>query len=109
MPITDAYIQSFHLGMESAGSRRRRIERGNRMRRAAWVLAAVLAIALLPGTGVAQQRAADRTTGSDVRELNRSQHPTLRISKADRRIADATVTRNAAPPVVGDQRVWLAL
>ena len=79
------------------------------MRKLASVFAAVLlAIAVLPLTGSAQPRAA-RASGSDIRELDRSKlDPTLDVSKPLVRETRSIAPGDAAPPEIGDQRLWIA-
>jgi hypothetical protein len=77
------------------------------MRKAAVVVAALMAIALLPIGSAAQPRGG-ATSGSDVREFDPGQHRTLRVSPSDVREA-RTLGTAAATPAVGAQKVWLAL
>jgi hypothetical protein len=79
------------------------------MRKVASVFAAVLlAIAVLPLTGSAQPRAA-KVPANDVRHLDTSKHRDLVTTKADAQEARSLAGANAAPPEVGEERVWLAL
>ena len=77
------------------------------MRKVASVFVAILvAIAVLPMTGSAQPREV-RASGSDVRHFV-PRHRELVTTKADVREARSLAARNAAPPEVGEERLWIA-
>ncbi|MGZ8607604.1 MAG: peptidase M6 immune inhibitor A, partial [Actinomycetota bacterium] len=78
------------------------------MRKIALIAVAVLAAALVPAAGSAVPSRDVRGTPSDVRELDRTARRDLVVTKADRAEAKATFD-TAAPPAVGEERVWLGL
>ena len=79
------------------------------MRKVASAFAAVLvAVVVLPVTGAAQPRTEVRGSGSDIREFDPKVHRELVANRADRSEAQA-LAPDAAPPVVGEERTWLAI
>ena len=79
------------------------------MRKMALVVAALLAIALVPSLGSAQPNRTSRSLGSDVRELDpKAHHELSRSSIQASRSEAARLPRALAPPTVGDERLWLA-
>lgn len=77
----------------------------------ALVVAALTAIAitLVPSAGSARPERHDRSLGSDVRELDpKAQHHLSPSSIKAFGAEAARLPRALAPPVVGDERLWLA-
>jgi hypothetical protein len=79
------------------------------MRKIALAIAAVLAIAVVPLAAPAAPRSGVATTGSDVREFDPKVERKLVVPKEVRGTIREAARRPAAPPVVGEARVWLAL
>jgi hypothetical protein len=79
------------------------------MRRVALAVAALVAIALVPAAAPAAPRANVRSAGPDVREIDRKTHRDLVVSPAEAREIRASARNDRVPPVVGEERVWLAL
>jgi hypothetical protein len=78
------------------------------MRRMALAIA-LLAIAFVPSVGSARPNSEIRSLGSDVRELDpKAQHRLSRSEIRSIRAEAARLPRALAPPVVGDERLWLA-
>jgi hypothetical protein len=79
------------------------------MRRMALAIAALLAIAFVPSVGSARPNSEIGSLGSDVRELDpKAQHQLSRSAIRSIRAEAARLPRALAPPVVGDERFWLA-
>ena len=79
------------------------------MRRMALAIAALLAIAVVPSVGSARPDSKIRSLGSDVTELDpKAHHQLSRSAIGSIRAEAAKLPRALAPPVVGDERFWLA-
>ena len=81
------------------------------MRRMALVVIALLAIALVPAATSAAPRSEGGSLGSDIRELDPGSKHALTLSPKEKeaiRASAASMPRQVAPPVVGDERLWLA-
>jgi Immune inhibitor A-like, MAM domain len=79
------------------------------MRRMALAIAALLAIAFVPSVGSARPNSEIGSLGSDVRELDpKAHHQLSRSAIRSIRAEAARLPRALAPPVVGDERLWLA-
>jgi Immune inhibitor A peptidase M6 len=82
------------------------------MRRIVWAVAILLAIAFVPSVGSARPSRDVPSLGSDVRELDPQAQPKLHLTREERhalRAQAARLPRALAPPVVGEERLWLAL
>ena len=81
------------------------------MRRTALVVIALFAIALVPaGTSAAAGSGGGRL-GPDIRELDPQAKHVLALSPQEKqaiRASAASMPRQLAPPVVGEERLWLA-
>jgi hypothetical protein len=77
------------------------------MRKIALIAVAVLAVALVPAAGSAVPIRGGGAA-NDVREFDPSVRRDLVVTRADRAEAKATLG-TAAPPAVGEERVWLGL
>ena len=78
------------------------------MRKIALAIVALLAIAIVPVVTSAAPRSGG--LGSDVRELDPKAHHELALSRAAKqeiRDSAASLPRQLAPPVVGEERIWL--
>ena len=81
------------------------------MRRTALIAVALLAIALAPAGTSAAPRSGRGRLGSDIRELDPHAHHALALSpqaKKTIRSSAASLPRQLAPPVVGEERLWVA-
>jgi Immune inhibitor A-like, MAM domain len=79
------------------------------MRKMALAIAALLAIAVVPSVGSARPNGEIRSLGPDVRELDpKAHHQLSRSSIQSIRAETARLPRALAPPVIGDERFWLA-
>jgi Immune inhibitor A peptidase M6 len=81
------------------------------MRRFALAVASLMAIALVPVVSSAVPNTVDKAGGSDIRELDRSARRKLQVTEqtVDKISRLAAQQVAAAPPVVGEERVWLAI
>ena len=81
------------------------------MRRMALVVIALLAIALVPAGTSAAPRSGGGSLGPDIRELDPDAKHALTLSPQEKKTIRASVAsmpRQLAPPVVGEERLWLA-
>ncbi len=81
------------------------------MRRMALVVIALLAIALVPAGTSAAPRSGGGRLGPDIRELDPQAKHVLTLSPQEKkaiRTSAAAMPRQLAPPVVGEERFWLA-
>ena len=81
------------------------------MRRMALVVIALLAIALVPAGTSAAPRSGGGRLGPDIRELDPQAKHVLTLSPQEKkaiRASAAAMPRQLAPPVVGEERLWLA-
>ena len=82
------------------------------MRRFALAVVALMAIALVPVVSSAAPNTVEKAGGSDVRELDRSARRRLEVTEQTIREASRLAALQAGPtaaPVVGDERIWLAI
>ena len=81
------------------------------MRRFALAIAAMMGIALVPIVSSAAPNTVERAGGSDIRELDRSARRRLEVTQQTARQINRTsaVDTPAAPPTVGEERIWLAI
>ena len=81
------------------------------MRRLVLAVVALLAIASVPVVTSAAPGSGSGRLGPDVRELDPEAHHALALSphaKQEIRASAAVLPRHLAPPVVGEERLWLA-
>jgi len=81
------------------------------MRRMALVVIALLAIALVPAGTSAAPRSGGGRLGPDIRELDPQAKHVLTLSPQEKkaiRTSAAAMPRQLAPPVVGEERFWVA-